>query len=84
VRGDSNTEQARAAGVVAPHPGHTCLRLVVYMTRNSQEERQRKREASEWLAGLVEIVAGNGTRRALTGDEAAEAVLRQWKADEAG
>jgi hypothetical protein len=54
------------------------------MTRNSQEERQRKREASEWLAGLVEIVAGNGTRRALTGDEAAEAVLRQWKADEAG
>ena len=51
-----------------------------------QEELQRKREHARWLAGLVEIVtvAEDGTQRVLVGDEAVEAIIQQWEADEAG
>jgi hypothetical protein len=49
-----------------------------------QRERERKREAAKWLAGLTEIVAvaGDGTRRVLTGEEATDAIIHQWEADD--
>jgi hypothetical protein len=49
-----------------------------------KEEEERKREAAEWLAGLTGIVAvsADGTERVLEGDEAVEAIVRQWEADE--
>jgi hypothetical protein len=48
-----------------------------------QEEQQRKQEAATWLAGLVEIVAvaKDGTQRVLAGDEAVDAIIRQWEGD---
>jgi hypothetical protein len=51
-----------------------------------KEEQQRKREAARWLAGLLEIVAvaEDGTQRVLEGDEAMDAIVRYWEADEAG
>jgi hypothetical protein len=51
-----------------------------------QEKQQQKWEAARWLAGLVEIVAvdGDGVQRALEGDEAVDAIIWQWEADEAG
>ena len=91
MRGSSNTEQARAAGVVAPHPGHSCLRLVVYMIKNSElkkqkrkEEEERKHRAAKWLANFIDAVAvsADGTERVLEGDEAAKAIVRQWEAEE--
>jgi hypothetical protein len=62
------------------------------MIKNSQrkkekraEELKRKREYAKWLAGFLEIVAvaGDGTQRVLEGDEAVEAIIRQWERDEA-
>jgi hypothetical protein len=54
------------------------------MTNNDESENQ-KRQAANWLAGLVENVAvtEDGAQRVLTCDEAAEAILRQWEAEEA-
>ena len=51
-----------------------------------QEEQQRKRDAARWLANLVQIVAvdAQGNQRFLEGDEAVEAIIRQWDAEEAG
>ena len=51
-----------------------------------QEEDQRKREAARWLAGLVQIVAidADGDQRGLEGEEAMDAIIRQWEAEEAG
>jgi len=48
-----------------------------------KEELERKREGAKWLAGLVEIVAvaEDGTQRVLVGDEAVDAIVRQWEAD---
>lgn len=49
-----------------------------------REEQQRKQEAARHLAGLMEIVAvaADGTQRVLEGDEAVDAIIRQWEADE--
>jgi hypothetical protein len=49
------------------------------------EELKRKRERAKWLASVLEIVvvAGDGTQRVVEGDEAVEAILRQWERDEA-
>jgi hypothetical protein len=49
-----------------------------------EEELERKRERARWLAGLCDIVAvaEDGTQRVLVGDEAVEAIIRQWEADE--
>ena len=51
-----------------------------------KEEQQQKQEAARWLTGLVEIVAvaQDGTQRILAGDEAVEAIIRQWEEDETG
>jgi hypothetical protein len=59
------------------------------LIKNSQrrkEKQQRQREAAKWLTRLVEIVADaqDGTQRILEGDEAVEAIIRQWEADETG
>jgi hypothetical protein len=59
------------------------------MTRNNENTEQspgneRKREAAKWLAGLTQIVAQDGTQRVLEGNEAVEAIIRQWEADDAG
>lgn len=42
------------------------------------------RETAKFFAGLTEIVAvaEDGTQRVLEGDEAVEAIIRQWEADE--
>ena len=51
-----------------------------------REEQERKREAAKWLAGLLETVAvaEDGTQRILEGDEAVDAIVRYWEAEEAG
>ena len=59
------------------------------MIKNSQrrkEKEKQKREAAKWLTGLVEIVAvaQDGTQRILEGDEAVEAIIRQWEEDQTG
>jgi len=59
------------------------------MIKNSQrrkEKEKQKREAAKWLTGLVEIVAvaQDGTQRILAGDEAVEAIIRQWEEDKTG
>ena len=59
------------------------------MIKNSQrrkEKEEQKREAAKWLTGLVEIVAvaQDGTQRILEGDEAVEAIIRQWEEDQTG
>ena len=61
------------------------------MIKNSQrqkqkrkEEEERKRRAAKWLANFIDAVAvsADGTEHVLEGDEAVEAILRQWEADE--
>jgi hypothetical protein len=55
------------------------------MCDNSEHKNQeRKRETAQWLAGLMEIVAvaGDGTQRVLTGEEATDAIIRQREADD--
>ena len=51
-----------------------------------QEKRERMRQAARFFAGLTQIVAvaDDGTQRILKGDEAVEAIIRQWEADEKG
>ena len=51
-----------------------------------QEEQEQKRKAARWLAGLVQVVAVDtqGRQRFLEGDEAVDAIIRQWEAEEAG
>jgi hypothetical protein len=51
------------------------------MTMNRQEQDERKREAANWLAGLAGIVAvsADGTERVLEGEEAVQAIIRQWE-----
>jgi len=50
-----------------------------------QEELQRKRERARWLLGLMDfvVVDADGTHRIVEGEEAVEAILRQWERDEA-
>jgi hypothetical protein len=49
-----------------------------------QRALQRKREAAEWLSGLVDVhvVAADGTERILEGEEAIAAIIRHWEAEE--
>jgi len=63
------------------------------MIKNSQRQKQKRQEeqeqklrAARWLAGLVQVVAVNaeGNQRFLEGDEAVDAIIRQWDAEEAG
>jgi len=75
-------------------PGGSCLRLVFCaMIKNSQRQKQKRQEkreqrlrAARWLAGLVQVVAvdAEGNQRFLEGDEAVDAIIRQWDAEEAG
>jgi hypothetical protein len=63
--------------------------LFIALIKNSQrrkEKEKQKREAAKWLTGLVEIVAvaQDGTQRRLAGDEAVEAIIRQWEEDQTG
>ena len=61
------------------------------MIKNSQrqkqkrkEEEERKRRTAKWLANFIDPVAvsEDGTQWVLTSEEAVQAVLRQWEADE--
>ena len=61
------------------------------MIKNSQrkkqkrkEEEERKRRTAKWLANFIDAVdvSADGTERVLEGDEAVEAIVRQWEADE--
>ncbi len=63
------------------------LRLVVFMIKNTERQKQkrkqeeeRRREKARWIAGLIDVVAlaADGTRRTVEGDEAVEAILREW------
>ena len=96
VRGSGlsrTTQQTQAAGVWTVRiPGTQCLRLVYLpMIKNSirrkekrQREQEQKREAAKWLSGLVDVhaVAADGTERILEGEEAIQAIIRHWEADE--
>ena len=52
--------------------------------QRGKEEEERKRRAAKWLAKFIDAVAvsADGTERVLEGDEAVEAIVRQWEADE--
>jgi hypothetical protein len=93
VRRNHDTESNEAAGRGFPRtPSETCLRLSYFtMIKNSErqkqkrkEEEERKRRAAKWLANFIDAVAvsADGTERVLEGDEAAEAILRQWEREE--
>lgn len=45
-----------------------------------KEEEEQKRRAAKWLADFIDAVAvsADGTERVLEGDEAVEAILREW------
>jgi hypothetical protein len=54
--------------------------------RERQEEQEQKLKAARWLARLTEVFAvdSDGTHRVLEGDEAVDAIVRQWEAEGAG
>ena len=87
MRDAGKTEQARAAGAVVPHPGTgfpAARRFYDQNTnaknRNAEQQEERRREKARWIAGLIDVVAlaADGTRRTVEGDEAVEAILREW------
>ena len=45
-----------------------------------KEEEERRQEKARRVAGLIDVtaVAADGTRRTVEGDEAVEAILREW------
>ena len=67
-------------------PAAVCFGLIKNsQNQKRQEEEEQKLKAARWLAGLVQIVAvaADGTQRFLEGDEAVEAIIRQWDVEEA-
>jgi hypothetical protein len=95
VRGEDRRQhpnEHKPQALADPHPGKTSLRLAIYMIKNSirkkekrKEKQEKMRAAAKFFAGITEIVAvaGDGTQRVLEGDEAVEAIIRQWERDEA-
>jgi hypothetical protein len=58
------------------------------MIKNSEREKQKSQEkqwqtrhAARWLSNFVDIVAvaADGTQRVLEGEEAVDAIIRQWE-----
>ncbi len=61
------------------------------MIKNSQRKKQKRKEeqeqklrAAQWLAERIDVIAvdPDGTLRRAEGDEAVEAIIRQWDRDE--
>ena len=80
-----NKHEPQAPPFRTPEP--VFLRLVVFMIKNTERQKQkrkqeeeRRREKARWIAGLIDVVAlaADGTRRTVEGDEAVEAILREW------
>lgn len=91
MRLGSNTRRDKPQVLADPQSATISLRLVVYMIKNSvrkkqklQEKREKMREAARFFAALTQIVvvADDGTERILKGNEAVEAIIRQWEAEE--
>ena len=77
---------------LVPHPRSKMpAASFLEMIKNSQRKKQKRKEeqeqklrAAQWLAERIDVIAvdPDGTLRRAEGDEAVEAIIRQWDRDE--